>query len=46
MLFNQKKIIEQAKFAYFLLVKSFEKQAKTIKDQGKKISRGNYRVQK
>ena len=36
MLFNQKQIIEQAKFTYSLLVKAFEKQAKAIKDQGKK----------
>ena len=27
---------EQAKFTYSLLVKAFEKQTKTIKDQGKK----------
>ena len=33
---NQQQIIEQAKFTYFPLGKAFEKQAKTIKDQGKK----------
>ena len=33
---NQKQIIEQAKFTYSLLGKAFEKQAKTIEDQGKK----------
>ena len=32
---NQKQIIEQAKFTYSPLVKAFEKQTKTIKDQGK-----------
>ena len=31
-----KKIIEQAKFTYSPLGKAFEKQAKTIEDQGKK----------
>ena len=33
---NQQKIIEQAKFTYSLLGKAFEKQTKTVKDQGKK----------
>ena len=33
---NQQKIIEQAKFTYSPLVKTFEKQTKIIKDQGKK----------
>ena len=33
---NQQKIIEQAKFTYSPLGKAFEKQAKTIKDQGEK----------
>ena len=32
---NQKQIIEQAKFTYFPLGKAFEKQTKTIEDQGK-----------
>ena len=32
---NQRKIIEQAKFTYSPLGKAFEKQIKTIKDQGK-----------
>ena len=32
---NQKQIIEQAKFTYFCLGKAFEKQIKTIEDQGK-----------
>ena len=31
---NQQQIIEQAKFTYSLLGKAFEKQTKTIKDQG------------
>ena len=31
---NQKQIIELAKFSYSLLRKDFEKQTKTIKDQG------------
>ena len=33
---NQRHIIEQAKFAYSPLGKAFEKQIKTIEDQGKK----------
>ena len=33
---NQKQITEQAKFTYSLLGKAFEKQIKTIEDQGKK----------
>ena len=33
---NQQQIIEQAKFTYSPLVKAFEKQAKTIEDQGEK----------
>ena len=33
---NQQQIIEQAKFTYSPLGKAFEKQAKTIEDQGKK----------
>ena len=33
---NQQQIIEQAKFTYSRLGKAFEKQTKTIKDQGKK----------
>ena len=33
---NQQQIIEQAKFAYSPLGKAFEKQTKTIEDQGKK----------
>ena len=32
--FNQKQIIEQAKFTYFPLGKAFERQIKTIEDQG------------
>ena len=36
MLSNQQQIIEQAKFTYSLLGKAFEKQTKTIEDQGKK----------
>ena len=34
--FNEQQIIEQAKFTYSPLVKTFEKQIKTIKDQGQK----------
>ena len=34
--FNQKQIIEQTKFTYSPLGKAFEKQTKTIEDQGKK----------
>ena len=33
---NQQQIIEQAKFTYSPLGKPFEKQTKTIEDQGKK----------
>ena len=33
---NQEQIIEQAKFTYSPLGKSFEKQIKTIEDQGQK----------
>ena len=33
---NQKQIIEHAKFTYSPLRKAFEKQAKTIKEQGRK----------
>ena len=33
---NQKQIIEQAKFTYSPLGKDFEKQTKTIEDQGEK----------
>ena len=33
---NQQQIIEQAKFTYSPLGKAFEKQAKTIEDQGEK----------
>ena len=33
--FNQKQIIEQAKFTYSPLERAFEKQIKTIEDQGK-----------
>ena len=33
---NQQQIIEQAKFAYSPLGKAFEKQIKTIEDQGRK----------
>ena len=33
--FNQQQIIEQARFTYSPLGKAFEKQIKTIEDQGK-----------
>ena len=33
---NQKQIIEQAKFTYSSLGKAFEKQIKTVEDQGEK----------
>ena len=36
---NQKQLIEQAKFTYSPLGKSFEKQTKTIEHQGKEIVR-------
>ena len=35
---NQQQIIEQAKFTYSPLGKAFEKQTKTIKDQGQKLN--------
>ena len=35
---NEKQIIEQAKFTYSPLGKAFEKQTKTIQDQGKETS--------
>ena len=34
--FNQERIIEQARFTYSPLEKAFEKQIKTIEDQGQK----------
>ena len=36
LLSDQSRIIDQAKFTYSLLVKSFEKQIKTSEEQGKK----------
>ena len=36
LLSNQQQIIEQAKFSYSPLGKAFEKQTKTIEDQGEK----------
>ena len=33
---NQRRLIEKAKFAYYPLGKAFEKQTKTIEEQGKK----------
>ena len=33
---NQSRIIKQAKFAYSLFGKAFEKQIKTVEDQGEK----------
>ena len=40
---NQQKIIEQAKFNYSPLGKAFEKQIKTIEDQGRKRLR-HYKI--
>ena len=40
---NQRQIFEQAKFTYSPLGKAFEKQTKTIEDQGKKTSKSNSR---
>ena len=40
---NQQQIIQQAKYAYYPLGKDFEKQIKTIEDQGKKTSESNSR---
>ena len=39
---NQKQMTEQAKFTYSPLGKDFEKQTKTIEDQGKKTNRCDY----
>ena len=41
LLSNQQQIIEQAKFIYSPLGKAFEKQTKTIKDQGEKQNKSN-----
>ena len=40
---NQQQIIQQAKFTYSPLGKTFEKQIKTIEDEGKKTSKSNSR---
>ena len=39
--FDQKQMIEQAKFFFIFLGKHFEKQAKTIKDQEKNNKKDN-----
>ena len=43
LLSNQQQIIQQAKFSYSPLGKSFEKQTETIENQGKKTSKSNSR---
>ena len=40
---NQQQIIEQAKFTYSPLGNAFEKQTKTIEDQGEKKNKSNLR---
>ena len=40
---DQKRVTEQAKFTYSPLEKAFEKQAKAIKHQGKKVNKSNWR---
>ena len=40
---NQQQVIEQAKFTYSPLGKGFEKQIKTIKNQGQKTDKSNSR---
>ena len=40
---NQQQIIEQARFTYSPLGKAFEKQIKTIEDQGKK--QGKFKIE-
>ena len=40
LLFNQRQIMEEAEFAFFLLGKAFEKQTKMIEDQGKETNNG------
>ena len=37
---NQRQIIEQAKFNYFPLGKDFEKETKSIEEQGRKLING------
>ena len=39
--YNKQQIIEQAKFNYSPLGKAFEKQTKTIEDQGGKTNKSN-----
>ena len=41
---NKQQIIEQAKFTYFPLGKAFEKKLKTIKEQGKKQIKKQFKV--
>ena len=41
---DQSRIIEQAKFTYYPLGKAFEKQAKTIEEQGKQTNRCYYKL--
>ena len=38
--FDQKQVIEQAKFTYYLLGKAFKKQTKTAEDQGTCLKNG------
>ena len=38
---DQRRVIEQAKFSYSPLGKAFEKQTKTIEEQGKKTNKSN-----
>ena len=40
---DQQQIIEQAKFTYSPLGKAFEKETKTIEDQGEKTNKSNSR---
>ena len=40
---NKQQIIEKAKFTYSPLGRAFEKQSKTIEDQGRKTNKSNSR---
>ena len=42
--YDQSRIIEQAKFTYSPLGKAFEKQIKTIEEQGKKLVEAGTRI--
>ena len=43
---DQRRVIEQAKFAYSPIGKAFEKQTKTIEEQGTKLAESNELIKK